>query len=257
MLQLMTHLIANFPDPASFKIALKVMLNAQVKYLEIQLPFSNPVADGPINYEANIKALKHNSDLENVLNSIEAIFKLNRHTTSLVLMSYITPLQHFGFEKLCQRLRDSNFKYLIVPDLTFGTPEYIQLQAFSSKNGLSIIPVLPLNISQNRLNLIKSTLKLNQPIYIMARNGTTGKITELNQLQQQFIDLKSRLQNFDICIGFGIQNANQTKFLNVLNLTPVIGSAITKLISESNQENLGQNLGDFLAKMSAKSLPKI
>jgi len=251
MLPLMTHLVANFPDPTNFKIAFKAMLEAQVKYLEIQLPFSNPVADGPINYEANIKALEHDPSLENILSSINEIFDPNTHHTNLVLMSYITPLQHLGFEKLCQKLRESNFKYLIVPDLTFGTSEYAELQLNCSKDKLSIIPVLPLNISQKRLEQIKPTLIPNQPVYIMARNGTTGKITELDQLQEQFVDLKSRLPGFNLCIGFGIQNSDQVKTLHNLNLTPVIGSAITKLISESNQENLEQNLQDFLKSLSS------
>ena len=250
MLNLMTHLVANFPDPEIFKIALKVMLESEVKCLEIQLPFSNPVSDGPINYEANIKALEHNSSLENILNSINEVFDPDQHTTNLVLMSYITPLQHFGFEKLCFQLRESNFKYLIIPDLTFGTPEYSQLQVFCNENNLSIIPVLPLNISQKRLEKIKQTLTSNQPIYIMARNGITGKITELDELKEQFIDLKSKLPDFDICIGFGIQNTDQVKSLHNLNLTPVIGSAITKLISGSNRENLEQNLQDFLLSLS-------
>ena len=84
----------------------------------------------------------------------------------------------------------------------------------------------------------------------MARNGTTGKITELDQLTEQIVDLKCRLAGFDICIGFGIQNSSQTHILFDLNLTPVIGSAITKLISESNQESLGQNLQNFLKQIS-------
>ena len=232
----MLHLVANYPNPTEYSNSLRTILEFNPEYLEIQLPFSNPMADGPTIYNANQVARVFDENLEQVLEKAKS--KKGNSETKLILMSYLTPLSIIEPEYLVELLVQNNFSGAIIPDLAFGSPEQLELSRLFANNNLYLIPVIASNSTTDRLEFIRSQLQPQQPIYVMARFGKTGTQSDLNQ---ELCEYLARIQTiFDtqkICVGFGISSSQQVKELQNHNYTPVIGSAIVKSIENNQLQN--------------------
>ena len=252
-MQIMTHLVANYPNPESFEQALLAMFEARVDFLEIQLPFSNPLADGPIIYEANQIALKYEQSLSQILENVSKIRKElkiktdKKIKTKLLLMSYLTPILVLGMEKIVNLCLEFGFVGFIIPDLVFGSVEQKTLSKLCQNHKMQLIPVVSPLTKLERLEKIKLELENGQIIYAMARAGRTGSVTNLCEIQPYLDFLKQNLANFQIAIGFGIKEKSQVKFLNEQNLIAVIGSQIIREIQkvENQVENQGNKIQTY------------
>jgi tryptophan synthase alpha chain len=233
----MLHLVANYPSPAEFLEVLKVFLERQIPYLEIQLPYYNPLGDGPQIFEANKKALEYQSDLETIVKGVESIYNPDIHLTKLILMSYFTPVFGLGLDTTINLISKS-FGAVIIPDLNFGTPYHLELDKLCRSVLVDIIPVISHNLSPAKLALTKSYLNAGQLVYCIARFGKTGQTTDLNAIQVYLDFLQIELQDYQIAIGFGINSKTQIDFLNQQNLVAVIGTETIRQISFSKQNNL-------------------
>jgi tryptophan synthase alpha chain len=245
---LMTHLVANYPNPDLFKDALGAMFDNQVDFLEIQLPFSNPLADGEMIYQANQIALSYNHNLYQIL---EKIKKPSDCTTKLLLMSYITPLLQYGLENLAMALSQKGFSGAIIPDLIFGSPEQREFSELGKKYSFDIVPVISPLTSQLRLQKIMTYLNPGQVIYAMARSGRTGEQTELSGIQNYIDRITKSLAGFRIAVGFGIRNKQQVNYLNNQNIIAVIGSEVVRQIktASDNQTSIRQTITDYLSTL--------
>ncbi len=240
----MTHLVANYPSPVGFEQVLLAMLDAQVDFLEIQLPFSNPLADGPVIYGANQKSLQYQQNLAQILQKVQQIQKKyelksgQKVHTKLLLMSYLTPILALGLENVVNLCRENNFVGFIIPDLIFGSSEQKTLSKLCQNFQMQLIPVISPLTKLERLEKIKNELELEQIVYAMARSGRTGNATSLTEIQPYLDFLKQNLAEFRIAVGFGIKEKSQVQFLNQQNLIAVIGSQIIREIQKvENLEN--------------------
>jgi len=280
----MTHLVANFPDKNSFFEALKAMFKNNVEYLEIQIPFTHPLADGPTIYEANQKALPNFDSIETTFTEVSKIKKeFPGCQTKLILMSYTTPVLHFGIKKnfptnietrngvqsypagigaescsslklLVEKMKEYNFFGFIIPDLTFGTSEQIELSKLCKENNLEFIPVISPLTSKIRIKKIKPFLSQNQTIYATARTGKTGSQTNLEgkEVTKYLEFLKENFADFKLSLGFGIKEKSQVQFLREKGITPVIGSQIVRIIEKADLENLNvfDEINKFLKQVN-------
>ena len=221
------YLIINYPDPTSFLGCLEVILSANPDYLEIQLPFSNPVVDGPIIQRADQIALQFPLDLAEILSQIGDLKVRLGSTTKLILMSYITPAFAFGITDLAQSLAQNGFYGAIIPDLPVDAPEFGE---FQNAGEVCLIPVISPITTQDRLTHIQNFLKPNQMVYITARKGLTGSQTDLSH--PEFLDyaefIKSNLTTNVLALGFGIRTNEQLTQARNLGFVPVVA---TELIS--------------------------
>jgi tryptophan synthase alpha chain len=233
----MTHLVANYPDPEDFEKALEAMLDFEVQYLEIQLPFSNPLADGPLIFEANKTALKYDQALEEILANISKIYNLKQRSTKLLLMSYFTPILNLGLENVVKICKENGFSGFIIPDLIFGSGEQKTMTGICEQNQMQLIPVISPLTKLERLEQIKNDLEPKQIVYAMARSGRTGKETSLEYIQSYLDFLKQNLTDFEIAVGFGIKEKAQVQFLNEQDFISVIGSQIIREIQQSQQNS--------------------
>jgi tryptophan synthase alpha chain len=237
MSKIMLHLVANFPSPVEFLEVLKVFLEHQVPYLEIQLPYYNPLGDGPQIFEANKKSLDYQSDLASIVKAVESIYNPDIHPTKLIFMSYFTPIFGLGLDTTI-KLISKSFQAVIIPDLNFGTPYHIELDKLCRSKEVDIIPVISHNLSPEKLALTKSYLNPSQLVYCIARFGKTGQTTDLNAIQEYLDFLQLELQDYQIAIGFGINSKTQINFLNQQNLVAVIGTETIRQINYAKQNNL-------------------
>lgn len=222
---MMLHLVYNYPNPKAFEQILEIIYTFNPKYLEIQLPFSNPSADGQLIKNANIAALEYFETLEEMLSTVQKIKNRTKATTNNVVMSYLAPISFLGIEKSLHLIEKFNFYGTIIPDLPLNCEEIELFQ----KSKITNIPVITLNTSKSRLLEYKP--KLGQPIYVMARKGITGSKTELNL--ETLSDFRKEFSEYEVCLGFGICENSQVVQLQNLDIVPIIGSQILKLINNS------------------------
>lgn len=250
----MTHLVGSYPTPPLFKEAVEAMLTYPIDYLEIQLPFTNPMADGPVIYAANQKALEHHLSLPELLATVHEVQTQTKSSTKLLLMSYLTPIFAVGLEHVAKLLSENGFSGMIIPDLIYGSAEQKQLSTLCTTYNLQLVPVLSPRTTPNRFQTIISHLQPGQAVYATARTGTTGSSTALeNDEVTTYLDhLQTQLQGFDIAVGFGIKDANQVAFLNQRGIVAVIGSEIVRRISAAYEQNQSpaQAVTTFLSEVS-------
>ncbi len=242
----MSHLVANYPDPETFEQAVEVMLEKQVDYLEIQLPFSHPVADGPTIHEANQIALKFGNDLQSIVEKVTQIrSEIVESSTKILLMSYLTPILHFGLSETVGLLNQNNFFGLIIPDLTFFSPEHTQMMELCNEYNLQLLPVISPITTKLRIQKIKPFLEPGQLVYAISRVGQTGKQTSLEdfEIQERLNFLKENLGEFELGIGFGIREKSQVEFLNKQGFIAIIGSEIVRRISTAHENKLDVKTG--------------
>lgn len=237
MPKLMTHLVANYPNLQGYEAALQAILDFGVDFLEIQLPFSNPLADGPLIYQANQQALQFHQTLKQILSKVNKIYQNKNYTTKLFLMSYLTPILALRLEKVVNLCSQNNVVGFIIPDLVFGSKEEQNLSNLCRQNNLQLIPVISPLTTKIRLEKIKNQLQKSQIIYAMARSGRTGNSTDLTQIQPYLDFLTQNLKDYQIVIGFGIKEKSQVKFLNDQDFIAVIGSEIIRQIQTTQKNN--------------------
>ncbi len=223
-LRLMTHLIAGYPQPKA-NIETAVLMAAQgVSFLEVQLPFSDPLADGAVIMRANHRALKSGMTTAKSL----AIVKTLQAETALpiLVMTYYNIVFRMGINRFLDAVSASGAAAVIIPDLPYDEPReafFAQLRHYP----IHPIFVLAPNITDERLTDIAA--RASGFVYTTLRTGITGAQTELaTEGLAQFKRLKNKL-SCPIAAGFGISSPEQLPALCGLADIAVIGSHLLSL----------------------------
>ena len=257
MPKLMPYLIINYPNPEEFEVCLRELFNHNPAFLEIQLPFSNPVADGPTIWDADQEALKYDQEIEKSLKKIQEIkSEFKECTTELILMSYVSRVSWFGVENIANLLIKYSYYGLVSPDIAFGSSEQKTLSKIWENQKPSLIPVIAPNTSENRINQIKSELKPGQMVYPTARIGITGQATDFSDpnIIDYFQKLKDIWRGYQVSVGFGIKSYSQIKILEDFGFVSIVATAIIKEINLAKSENrdIGKSLTSFLKQLSGE-----
>lgn len=247
--KLMAHLVYGYPDRSTSRSLLRHMTSSGVEYVEIQIPFSDPLADGLILTHANAIAAT-NTNVDDVLHDLSLVASAPS-TTKIVLMSYFHSIFAYGIEKYCRRAAEAGVVGIIVPDLPYDQPEYEVLAAQCKLHSLDLIPVLSPNMSRERL--VRYISKETPLVYVTARLGVTGSHTDSRQIDNvaEFVhEVKASNPECLIALGFGIQTPEDIARLPAGVAIAVVGSAITDRI---NKAGLGQTKL-FIAELLAACL---
>ena len=167
--RVMTHMVAGYPDREGSMAAARGLIDGGAAYLEIQFPFSDPNADGPVIQAACGRALSGGFSLDEGFALVEEIAGLS--PGPIFIMSYANPVFTLGIEAFVERALKAGAAGLIVPDLPIEADE--GLYAAGRRAGLAVVPVLVPTISPERLELL---LKADaEYLYIALRRGITGE----------------------------------------------------------------------------------
>lgn len=224
---LMTHLVAGYPDfQSSLKLA-QTFIKSGAGILEIQIPFSDPIADGPTIATACHIALKNGSGYQMTLDLCKILSK--QTNTPLVIMTYANIPYQIGFDKFCKTIKKSGASSLIVPDLPFDSEDGRQLQSVCQKQNINLIQVVSPGIEQKRLYEI---IKYSQGfIYCTSSRGTTGGKIHVSKELYVLLKTIKKFTNLSVAIGFGFSNATDILPLKKYADIFVIGSAFIKLFT--------------------------
>ncbi len=239
-IKIMAHLIDNYPDQKYFLAAAKGLKDGGADILELQIPFSDPTADGPVITAACEKTIEQGYRVKNFFNNLRKIKKLS--FSEIIVMTYANIAFKYGIEKFIKDLKKNGGAGVIVPDLPLEDEEgFYQLAA---KYNLAAIPVAAPNMSEERIKLLKS--KQATKVYIALRTGTTGSETVIDNPTKNFLN---KFKELEIMAGFGINNKKQIAQLAAVADIAVVGSHFTKIITASAKEDIYNNIKNAVGKL--------
>lgn len=231
-LRIMAHGVAGFPDPASSERIFRAMAESGAGLIEVQLPFSDPVADGPAIVEANHLALRSGMRRPAVLALLAGL----RAATELpiVLMSYLNPLLARGLERSLEEFAEAGVDGLIVPDWPDDEPE-LRLGELSEAAGLPLLPLIAPSTSLERAAALASASS-SPLLYAVTRLGVTGRRTELGEgVLARLAALRGRTGR-RVAAGFGIREPSQLRELEGRADCAVVGTALIQAARGAWQE---------------------
>lgn len=226
-IKLMSHLVAGYPtDELSFTAA-RALIDGGADILEIQLPFSDPSADGPAIQGACTEVLKRGYRTADGLAFIERLHK-SFPQVKIYLMSYGSLVYTPGVENFCKRAAAAGVTGMIIPDLPFDHDE--GLTAACRANGMENIPVAAPSMSPARLDQLA---RAGFPyIYAALRTGITGTDTTIDDSTRRFLKAVAA-GGSKIYGGFGISSGSQARALADQVEAIVAGSVFVRLITEN------------------------
>ncbi len=239
---LMTHIVLGYPDLASNKELIKVMADAGVDYIEMQIPFTDPIADGPTIVNANQKALKQNISVAQCVDFAEemaASFKNIR----FLFMSYYNILFNSGLENFIGQGKKAGLYGLIIPDIPFEEDKE-GLYTICRNTGINAVYVISPTTHEKRLRKIRDVS--SGFIYCTSRIGITGADKNPHARLEQYVLKAKKILSAPIAVGFGIDSAVKAKTISRFADIVVIGSKVLNIVNEAGS-NFQKPVYEFLS----------
>lgn len=237
---LIPFITAGDPDLATTAKALEVLAANGADMIELGVPYSDPLADGPTIQAAATRALQKGVQLEDVLAVVkQAIAKIN---VPIILFTYYNPIYYRGVDSFLQQVKAAGVSGLVVPDLPLEEAEALLESA--AQIGIEVTLLVAPTSSQERIKAIAA--KSQGFIYLVSVTGVTGV---RSQMAVEVEDLLRKLHNTSdkpIGVGFGISNPQQAKQVKDWGADAVIvGSAIVKRLAEGSPESGLKAIAEF------------
>lgn len=210
---------------------LLAMQEAGADLIEIGIPFSDPVAEGPVIQEADIRALSGGVTTDKILDMVEEIS--DQLYVPIVFMTYINPVYVYGVEKFAKRAAECGVAGVIIPDVPFEEKEEVR-RVFSDFDLTVISMVAP--TSAERVKMIAK--QAEGFLYCVSSLGVTGVRTEISTGIADLIAVVKKVKDIPCAIGFGISTPEQAKKMAGLSDGAIVGSAIVKIIAEHGKDSV-------------------
>ena len=208
---------------------IKTMERRGIDFIEVGIPFSDPLADGPVIQTAATQALKNGMSVQLLFQQLRAV--KDEVSIPLILMGYLNPILHYGIEQFCQSCAEAGVSGMIIPDLPFD--DYLtQVKPVADRYDLRVIMLITPETSDNRIRFIDD--HTDGFIYMVSSAAITGAQKSFDEQKQEYfrrIDAM-HLRNPRM-IGFGISNAQTLKAAQDNAAGAIIGSKFVTLLNES------------------------
>ncbi len=201
-----------------------------IDMIEVGIPFSDPLADGPVIQDAATKALKNGMTLRTLFSQLRNI--RSQVHIPLLLMGYLNPILHYGIEAFCQSCAEAGISGAIIPDLPFD--DYLRIvKPIADRYDLRIIMLITPETSEERIRFIDE--HTDGFIYMVSSASITGAQQNFNEQKQAYF---RRIHHMNLrnprMIGFGISNAQTLSAAQDNAAGAIIGSKFVSLLNESN-----------------------
>lgn len=228
--RVMCHVVAGYPSQAACLELMKGMSKLGVSAIEVQFPFSDPIADGEAIMEANDIAIRTGMTVQS---SFEMIAKARSYgiKTDIYIMSYAQKILHFGWEEFCKKAEIYNVKGFIIPDLPYDSPEFGILHKLCSGAGIALVPVLSPGMSETRFAAVLAMKP--STIYLTSQKGITGNSFTVSQELRLAAEHIKRQSDSIVQIGFGVKTPQDVEAALKIADIAVVGSAIIKSLQSA------------------------
>ncbi len=233
------YFTAGFPLPNDTHIILEALQKHGADLVEVGMPYSDPLADGPVIQQSDAVALHNGITIKKLLEQLHQI--KNRITIPVILMGYLNPVLQYGIEKFCNDAHDAGVDGIILPDLPLHEYE-TEYKKFFEKNNLDFTFLITPETSEKRIRKIDAISK--GFIYAVSSSSITGINKDINKQQKYFQKLEEMNLKNPVLVGFGIKD-NKT-FSEACKHTAgaIIGTAYIKVIE--NSVNIDEDTKIFL-----------
>jgi tryptophan synthase alpha chain len=230
---LMTHIVVGYPGFEDGYKLVESMVEAGVDLMELQIPFSEPIADGPVIMRANQSAIANGVTVKKCLEFAGDVAK--KFPIPFLVMTYYNILFQYGLDRFAEIMAKNGIQGAIVPDLPpEESKDYLDAMAVYERCPIFIFsPTTPLE----RMKYIASHAK--GFIYCVARKGVTGADTNFSEDLQSYLSRCRQATNLPIALGFGVKDRNDVTFLTGKVDIAVIGTQTIQLVEKKGVESVG------------------
>jgi tryptophan synthase alpha chain len=233
---------AGYPELDSTTKVLFALQEHGADMVEIGIPYSDPLADGPVIQESNMIALKNGMSIHKLFDQLKSLRSTNSTSEGrnrsfnlpLILMGYLNPVMQYGFEKFCIDAKKVGVDGIILPDLPLYEFETEYKNIFQ-QNDLDFIFLITPETSEERIRKIDELTK--GFIYAVSSSSTTGKNVDINLQQNYFQKLRQLKLKNPVLVGFGIKDKQTFEAACEFSNGAIIGSAFIKALQNGAEVN--------------------
>ncbi|MGD0132002.1 MAG: tryptophan synthase subunit alpha [Bryobacteraceae bacterium] len=250
---LIAYIVAGDPSPAATPELVAALERGGADLIELGVPFSDPIADGPVIQRGSDRALKAGTKLTTVLDIASQIRKQSE--IPLLLFTYLNPVLRYGLEPLARAAVMSGIDGCLLTDLSVEEAEpYIHVMR---QAGLDTVFLAAPTSSQRRLELVAKYS--TGFVYLVSRTGVTGERSSVSDSVAPLVSAMRAITNLPLAVGFGISTADHVRSIGAVADGVVVGSAFERVIEENSEEKAGgpqlyTNM-EGLARKLASGLP--
>ena len=223
------YFCAGHPTPDSKATIIETLEKNQIDFVEVGIPFTDPMADGPVIQDAATKSLRNGTTLSKIFTQVK---EARRHGVEmpLILMGYLNPIYHMGYEEFFRNCKEADVDGVIIPDLPFN--DYLQeVKPIADSYNIRIIMLITPETSDERIHFIDD--HTDGFIYMVSSAATTGAQKEFDQKKQAYFN---KVNNMSLkhprMIGFGISNKQTLESAQANAAGAIIGSKFVTLLDE-------------------------
>ena len=207
--------------------------------IEIGLPFSDPIAEGDVIQEANMRALKNGTTPDKIFAMLETVT-----FEKMVILTYVNPVFVYGYDRFFKRCRECDVYGVIIPDLPFE--ERSEAECYAKEYGVHLITLIAPTSAQRVQMLAKNASGF---IYLVSSMGVTGVRNEFNIDLTGIVEQIRAVTALPIFIGFGISTPEQANQMREIADGVIVGSAFVKIIAEHGSES-APHIRKFIKEMT-------
>lgn len=219
------------------------MVRGGADLIEIGIPFSDPIAEGPVIQEANIRALKDGATTQKMFELVSSVRQ--KTDVPLVFLTYLNPVYHYGYDAFFKQCEISGVDGIIIPDLPHE--ERQEVVPFAQKYNVDMISLIA-PTSKERIQMLAQ--EAQGFVYLVSSMGVTGVRSELYADLEAMVTTAKAATDVPCAVGFGINTAKQAGELAQYADGVIVGSAIVKLI-EKHGKDAGSYLYEYVKEMKA------
>jgi len=243
---LIPYVTAGDPNPSVTVPLLHAMVDAGADIIELGVPFSDPMADGPVIQLACERALSHNVRLLDVLDMVKA-FRTENTTTPIVLMGYLNPIEVLGYERFAQLAKEAGVDGVLTVDLP--PEESVEFAGVMKANALDVIYLLAPTTQEDR---IESVCEYGSGyVYYVSVKGVTGSSAlDVDEVKGK-LDIVRRHTDMPVGVGFGIRDGKTAAAVATIADGVIVGSVLVNAIAENadNPEQISAKVTGIIADM--------
>lgn len=230
-------------DPSAEKTVeyILAMEQAGADLIELGIPFSDPIAEGPVIQAANLRALRGGMTVDGVFDVVRAVREKSQ--IPLVLLTYLNPVFHEGYEAFFTRCEETGVDGIIIPDLPIEERE--EVASVAEPHGVHVVPLIA-PTSDERIGRIAGAA--TGFVYVVSSMGVTGIRKEIKTDLAAMLPVVKAASPVPAAVGFGINTPQQAEAIARLADGVIVGSAIVRLI-EQYGDNAREPIADYVQSM--------
>ena len=248
---LVAYVTCGDPDLVTTRDIVVAAIDAGAAVIELGVPFSDPVADGPVIQRASERALKRGTTLKDVL-KVAADVRSRRPAAGLIIFSYFNPILRLGLERFCAQAAEAGVDGALVTDLPVEeAADY--LKSMRERELATIFLAAPTSTDQRLRRIAEASSGF---VYAVSRTGVTGTRQQVATDARQLVARIRAFTKLPVAVGFGISTAEQVAEVGQFAEAAVVGSAIVQAVEQAASEGgAPQRVGELVRQLCGGAEP--